>query len=109
MIVNKYRDVAALVRNGGDTDNTLAPNDSVWVQFTRYVAPMFALPASIAATHVTRGEPRRFLTSRLGTACLCFRPQPRRRNHFPGLGSGWFGNYPLPRIGQTFTASIVRT
>jgi|SRR5579872_1587777 len=53
MMVNKYRDVAALVRNGGATDHTLAPNDNVWVEFARYMAPMFALPASIAATHVT--------------------------------------------------------
>jgi SAM-dependent methyltransferase len=53
VMVNKYRDVAALVRNGGATDHTLAPNDNVWVEFARYMAPMFALPARIAATHVT--------------------------------------------------------
>jgi SAM-dependent methyltransferase len=53
VMVSKYRDVAALVRNGGATDHTLAPNDNVWVEFARYMAPMFALPARIAATHVT--------------------------------------------------------
>jgi len=62
VMVNKYRDVAALVRNGGATDHTLAPNDNVWVEFARYMAPMFAVPASIAATHVTtRGEPAKVL------------------------------------------------
>ncbi len=61
-MVNKYRDVAALVRNGGATDHTLAPNDNVWVEFARYMAPMFAIPASIAATHVTTpGEPAKVL------------------------------------------------
>jgi SAM-dependent methyltransferase len=62
VMVNKYRDVAALVRNGGATDHTLAPNDNVWVEFARYMAPMFALPARIAATHVTTpGEPAKVL------------------------------------------------
>jgi len=62
VMVNKYRDVAALVRNGGATDHTLAPNDNIWVEFARYMAPMFAVPASIAATHVTTpGEPAKVL------------------------------------------------
>jgi hypothetical protein len=62
VMVNKYRDVAALVRNGGATDHTLAPNDNVWVEFARHMAPMFAVPASIAATHVTTpGEPAKVL------------------------------------------------
>ena len=62
VMVNKYRDVAALVRNGGATDHTLAPNDNVWVEFARYMAPMFAVPASIAATHVTTpGKPAKVL------------------------------------------------
>jgi ubiquinone/menaquinone biosynthesis C-methylase UbiE len=63
VMMNKYRDVAALVRNGGaTTDHTLAPNDNVWVEFARHMAPMFALPASIAATHVTApGEPAKVL------------------------------------------------
>src|SRR5512132_3644738 len=37
-MVNKYRDVAALVRHGGATDHTLAPNDSIWVEFARHMA-----------------------------------------------------------------------
>ena len=54
--------MAALVRNGGATDRTLAPNDNVWVQFARYTAPMFALPTSIATTHVsTPSEPAKVL------------------------------------------------
>jgi ubiquinone/menaquinone biosynthesis C-methylase UbiE len=63
VMVNKYRDVAALVRNGGaTTDHTLAPNDNIWVEFARYMAPMFALPASIAAMHVTTpGVPAKVL------------------------------------------------
>jgi 2-polyprenyl-3-methyl-5-hydroxy-6-metoxy-1,4-benzoquinol methylase len=61
-MVNKYRDVAALVRNGGATDHTLAPNDNIWVEFARHMAPMFALPASIAAPHITiPGEPAKIL------------------------------------------------
>ena len=61
-MMNKYRDVAALVRNGGATDHTLAPNDNVWVEFARSMAPMFALPASIAAPHVTTpGVPAKVL------------------------------------------------
>jgi hypothetical protein len=54
--------VAALVHNGGGTNHTLAPNNNVWVQFTRYTAPMFALPTSIATTHVsTPSEPAKVL------------------------------------------------
>ena len=61
-MMNKYRDVASLVRNGGATDHTLAPNDHVWVEFARYMAPMFALPASISATQVTTpGAPAKVL------------------------------------------------
>jgi ubiquinone/menaquinone biosynthesis C-methylase UbiE len=62
IMVNKYRDVAALVRNGGATEHTLAPNDNIWVKFARFMAPMFALPAAIAAKHVTSpGEPAKVL------------------------------------------------
>lgn len=62
VMVNKYRDVAALVRHGGATDHTLAPNDSIWVEFARHMAPMFALPARIAAPYVTApGQPAKIL------------------------------------------------
>jgi hypothetical protein len=65
--------VAALVRNGGATDHTLAPNDNVWVQFARYMAPIFALPASIAATHVTApGEPAKVLEIAAGHGLFGF-------------------------------------
>jgi ubiquinone/menaquinone biosynthesis C-methylase UbiE len=61
-MMNKYRDVAALVRNGGATDHTLAPNDNIWVEFARHMAPMFALPARITAPHVTTpGVPMKVL------------------------------------------------
>jgi hypothetical protein len=61
-MMNRYRDVAALVRNGGATDHTLAPNDNIWVEFARYMAPMFALPATIAAPHLTTpGVPAKVL------------------------------------------------
>ena len=59
--------MAALVHNGGATDHTLAPNDNVWVQFARYTTPMFALPTSIATTHVsTPGEPAKALDNAAG-------------------------------------------
>jgi len=62
VMINKYRDVATLVRNGGATDHTLAPNDGIWVEFARSMAPMFASSASIAATHVTTpGQPAKVL------------------------------------------------
>ncbi|MEO5923186.1 MAG: methyltransferase [Bryobacteraceae bacterium] len=49
VMVAKYNDVAALVRNGGATDHTLSPNEKMWVEFARFMAPMFDLPASIVA------------------------------------------------------------
>ncbi len=62
VMMAKYADVAALVRNGGATNHTLAPNDPVWVEFARHMQPMFALPARLAAPHVTTpGTPARIL------------------------------------------------
>jgi len=62
VMMNKFRDVAALVRNGGATDHTLGPNDNVWVDFARYMAPMFALQASMVARKVTTpGVPAKVL------------------------------------------------
>ena len=52
VMVAKYNDVAALVRNGGATDHTLSPNETMWVEFARCMAPMFDLPASIVARKV---------------------------------------------------------
>jgi 2-polyprenyl-3-methyl-5-hydroxy-6-metoxy-1,4-benzoquinol methylase len=59
VMVAKYNDVAALVRNGGATDHTLSPNETMWVEFARYMAPMFDLPASIVAKKI--GAPKRVL------------------------------------------------
>jgi 2-polyprenyl-3-methyl-5-hydroxy-6-metoxy-1,4-benzoquinol methylase len=61
-MVRKYADVAALVRNGGATDHTLAPNDPIWVEFARRMGPFFAAPAQAVARLVaTPGQPQRVL------------------------------------------------
>jgi 2-polyprenyl-3-methyl-5-hydroxy-6-metoxy-1,4-benzoquinol methylase len=62
VMIAKYDDVAALVRNGGATDHTLEPNEHMWVEFARSMAPMFRLPASIAAPFLSApGERARVL------------------------------------------------
>ena len=62
VMVAKYNDVAALVRRGGAADHTLSPNEEMWVEFARSMAPMFDLPASIAAPFlVVPGTPARVL------------------------------------------------
>lgn len=53
VMVAKYDDVAELVRNGGATDHTLSPNEPIWVEFARRMAPMFMLPAQAAARLLT--------------------------------------------------------
>ena len=53
VMIAKYSDVAALVRNGGAVDHTLSPNENIWVEFARRMAPMFAVPARIVAPQVT--------------------------------------------------------
>jgi len=61
-MIAKYDDVAALVRNGGATDHTLSPNESLWVEFARRMAPMFLLPAQAAAKLLTTpGQPANVL------------------------------------------------
>lgn len=61
-MIAKYDDVAGLVRNGGATDHTLSPNESLWVEFARRMAPMFMLPAQAAARLLTTaGQPSRVL------------------------------------------------
>ena len=61
-MIARYNDVAALVRNGGAIDHTLAPNDEIWVEFARRMAPMFALPARTAASLLAAsGAPMRVL------------------------------------------------
>jgi ubiquinone/menaquinone biosynthesis C-methylase UbiE len=62
VMVAKYNDVAALVRRGGALDHTLSPNEHIWVEFARYMAPMFDLPASLVARIVTQAAvPERVL------------------------------------------------
>ncbi|MFM2126452.1 MAG: Multifunctional cyclase-dehydratase-3-O-methyl transferase TcmN [Acidobacteriota bacterium] len=61
VMVAKYNDVAGLVRRGGAEDHTLAPNEPVWVEFARHMAPMFALPASLVAPLVSTPGPMNVL------------------------------------------------
>ena len=62
VMIAKYNDVAGLVRHGGATDHTLAPNDPIWVEFARHMAPMFILTARVAAPLLTEpGTPARVL------------------------------------------------
>jgi ubiquinone/menaquinone biosynthesis C-methylase UbiE len=62
VMVRKYNDVAGLVRRGGADDHTLRPNETVWVDFARYMAPMFATPARLTAPQVTEpGTPDKVL------------------------------------------------
>lgn len=62
LMIARYDDVAALVRNGGATNHTLAPNDPIWVEFARRVAPMFAMPAGVTAPILTTpGQPAKVL------------------------------------------------
>ena len=62
VMIAKYNDVAELVRNGGAADHTLEPNEPMWVEFARNMAPMFRLPASIAAPFLTTpGTPAKVL------------------------------------------------
>ena len=61
-MIAKYDDVAGLVRNGGATNHTLAPNDPIWVEFARRMGPFFMLPAGQTARIVAiPGEAMRVL------------------------------------------------
>ena len=52
---HNFEDVAALVRKGGAVfHSTLAPEDPVWVEFARSMAPMMAIPAQIMAAQITK-------------------------------------------------------
>jgi SAM-dependent methyltransferase len=62
VMVAKYNDVAGLVRRGGAVDHTLNPDEPIWVEFARRMAPMFTIPAQRAAQVVTTpGKPTRVL------------------------------------------------
>ncbi len=62
VMIAKYNDVAGLVRRGGAIEHTLEPNEQMWVEFARYMAPMFAIPAGIMAQKIAQpGKPIRVL------------------------------------------------
>ncbi|HEY5403861.1 MAG TPA: class I SAM-dependent methyltransferase [Pyrinomonadaceae bacterium] len=49
------KDIAGAVRNGGTTlqnDGTIAPDNDIWVNFARAMAPMMAMPAQLMANLV---------------------------------------------------------
>jgi 2-polyprenyl-3-methyl-5-hydroxy-6-metoxy-1,4-benzoquinol methylase len=62
-ITDNFRDLAARVRRGGAPDaGTLAPNDPIWVEFARSMAPMVVMQAQRAAPLVTSpGQPVKVL------------------------------------------------
>jgi hypothetical protein len=96
MMVNKYHDLAALVRNGGGTDHTLTPNGNVWVQF-RTLHGSHVRPASKhrreACHHPGEpGEGSRHRSRVRPVRYLCCRPQPSRPKS-------------LSRFGKTFLKS----
>jgi SAM-dependent methyltransferase len=54
-----FQDIAAVVRKGGavfTTDGTMAPDDPIWVEFARAMAPMIAMPAQTIADLVGAGS-----------------------------------------------------
>lgn len=54
-IRHNFDDVAALVRKGGAVfHSTLAPEDPIWVEFARSMAPMMGLPAQLMAPKITK-------------------------------------------------------
>jgi SAM-dependent methyltransferase len=62
VMVAKYDDVAGLVRRGGAANHTLSPNEPIWVEFARRMAPMFRIPATKAAEILASpGQPLRVL------------------------------------------------
>lgn len=63
LMFDNFKDIAAIVRKGGAVHHsTLAPNDEVWVEFARSMAPMMGLPAQIMASQITKpGEPVKVL------------------------------------------------
>jgi ubiquinone/menaquinone biosynthesis C-methylase UbiE len=55
IMLKNFEDVAAIVRKGGAVyHSTLAPEDEVWVEFARSMAPMMALPAQMMAAQITK-------------------------------------------------------
>ena len=58
-----FRDMAGIVRRGGSAGRgTLEPDDPIWVQFARSMAPMVQMQAQALAALVTEpGRPGRVL------------------------------------------------
>jgi len=62
-IVKTYRNLAGAARKGGTmATSTVSPNDPVWVEFARSMAPFLGMVAGILAPIVARpGEPQKVL------------------------------------------------
>jgi 2-polyprenyl-3-methyl-5-hydroxy-6-metoxy-1,4-benzoquinol methylase len=62
-MIEKFRDLAATVRRGGaDGSGTLAPDDPIWVEFARSMAPMMVMQAEAVARLVPpTGHPQKVL------------------------------------------------
>lgn len=62
MMRKNFSDVAALVRNGGAVfHEMLGPDDPIWVEFARSMAPMMGVPAEILALQVAGTGPKKVL------------------------------------------------
>ena len=63
IIHRNFDDVAAIVRKGGAVfHSTVAPNDEVWVEFARSMAPMMVMLGGMVAPQITNpGEPVKVL------------------------------------------------
>jgi len=62
-IIERYRDLAGAVRKGGTVAaSTVRPNDPVWVEFARSMAPFLGMVAGLLAPIVaTPGRPQKVL------------------------------------------------
>jgi hypothetical protein len=62
-IVKTYRNLAAAARKGGTVaTSTVSPNDAVWVEFARSMAPFLGMVAGLLAPIVaTPGQPQKVL------------------------------------------------
>jgi SAM-dependent methyltransferase len=59
MLTGYYRDIAAVVRKGGailNAEGIMAPDDPIWVEFARAMAPMMVMPAEFIADLVGAGS-----------------------------------------------------
>jgi 2-polyprenyl-3-methyl-5-hydroxy-6-metoxy-1,4-benzoquinol methylase len=62
MMRKNFSDVAALVRNGGAVfHEMLGPDDPIWVEFARSMAPMMGVPAEILALQTAGSGPIRVM------------------------------------------------